>query len=208
MPSAHSFLMTSLPLTPMLLGQLGDGDRLAHPDDALVLGGRGDLGLLDLLAGGDDPLARRSARALPGLPGAGRPKRSRAGWCAVTQARTAQAPQLLVAVLDLDAWDAGLRLAARRQTGKLDEGTRRRRTGDHRLGDGLENRTGRLGVGLAARGRARRGRPRRDSLGRRSHGGGHRRGGERGGGRDRRHDRGLFDRAGRRWRRRHLGGLG
>ena len=52
-----------------LLGQVGHADGLAHANHALVLGGRGDLGLLRLLAGSGHPLARRPTGSLAGRSG-------------------------------------------------------------------------------------------------------------------------------------------
>ena len=111
-----------LALDAHLLGEVGDGDGVAHAHDALVLGGRRDLGLLDLLAGGGDLLARRRAWALPGRAERGPAVAVSSRGGAIDEPRPAEAAQLFVAILDLDLGNA--RLAARRHAGKLDEGAR------------------------------------------------------------------------------------
>ena len=130
--------MISRPWTAIFLASFGDGDRVAHADHALVLGGRGDLRLLQLLAGGGDPLLGNAART---------PARSetRSAELISTRARLAhhrnaatEAAELLVTILDLVPWACRL-LAGPRDAGELDECARRGRTGDDRLRDGLED---------------------------------------------------------------------
>ncbi len=136
-PQGPQLLDDLAPLHGHLLRQLRHGDRVAHADDALVLGGGGDLRLLQLLAGGGDPLLGDATRALT----AGAEARTaelvaRTGRRARQQRRASETAQLLVAVLDLEARRRGL--ARRPHAGELDERARRGGAGDDRLRDLLE----------------------------------------------------------------------
>src|SRR4029077_12351982 len=102
-----------------LLRQLGHRDGVCHADDALVLGGRGDLRLLQFLARRRDALLRNAARAATGAEPRPPALISPRARLAHHRRAPAQTAELLVAILDLEALHRAVALWA--GAGKLNE---------------------------------------------------------------------------------------
>ena len=176
MPERPELLDDLAPLTPIFLASSATAIVSSMRIDALVLGGRGDLRLLQLLAGGGDPLLGDAAGAL--AAGAerrdGRTGRGPAGARLIRPARPRRRSSSSRSLISMRGTGC---VAARRDAGQLDERARRGRAGDDRLRDRPERRAAADGgCGAAARRRqagrrSRRspafGRRRRDAAARR-----------------------------------------